>query len=153
MRELAQLVVCANFIFNHLSLVVPVDHRLVFTLPKHYILTAEGDECSLDDEQPFRLEFRFSNGAIAKLCYQNTNSSATATASPLPRGRQQEVGSHEGGAGTLLVSEGNRILIRFSSSGEAGRLYSASPEENPLSSLPVELHFKTGKRAVKKEIE
>ena len=136
-------------IFNHLSLVVPVDHRLVFTLPKHYILTAEGDECSLDDEQPFRLEFRFSNGAIAKLCYQNTRSSATATASPLPRGRQQEVGSHEGGAGTLLVSEGNRILIRFSSStGEAGRLYSASPEENPLSSLPVELHFKTGKRAV-----
>ena len=146
--------VCANFIFNHLSLVVPVDHRLVFTLPKHYILTAEGDECSFDDEQPFRLEFRFSNGANAKLCYQNTNSSATATASPLPRGRQQEVENHEGGAGTLLVSEGNRILIRFSSStGEAGRLYSASPEENPLSSLPVELHFKTGKRAVKKEIE
>ena len=131
---------------NHLSLVVPVDHRLVFTLPKHYILTAEGEECSLYDEQPFRLEFRFSNGAIAKLCYQSTNS---ATASPLPRGRQQEVGNHEGGAGTLLVSEGNRILIRFSSStGEAGSLYSASTEENPLSSLPVELHFKTGKRAV-----
>ena len=135
-------------IFNHLSLVVPVDHRLVFTLPKHYILTAEGDECSFDGEQPFRLEFRFSNGAVAKLCHQNTNSSATATASPLPRGRQQEVGNHEGGAGTLLVSEGNRILIRFSSS--TGSLYSSSPEENPLSSLPVELHFKTGKRAVKK---
>ena len=134
-------------IFNHLSLVVPVDHRLVFTLPKHYILTAEGDECSFDDEQPFRLEFRFSNGAVAKLCHQDTNSSATTTASPLPRGRQQEVGNHEGGAGTLLVSEGNRILIRFSSStGEAGSLYSASPEENLLSSLPVELHFKTGKR-------
>ena len=143
-----------------------MDHRLVFTLPKKFILSAE---CRIDDEQHFRLEFRFSNGAVANLCpnpeerdvhlhrrqhRNNTHSIAAAAAAAASQfagefRKEREEGEGDDGFGTLLVSDGNRILIRFSTTEDARKLYSALQEENPLSLLPVELHYKTGKRTEK----
>lgn len=142
----------------YLSL-IPVDHRLVFTLPKGLFLSAD-DECSIDDEQHFLLQFRFSNGAVANLCpnpeehvhlhrrhYRNiTHSKAKAAAPQFAGVNRKEKEEDEGDdvSGTVIVSDGNRIFIRFSTPENARELFSALPEENPLSLLPVELQYKTG---------
>ena len=158
---------CVTLLYTYTSMLifvtclppVPVDHRLVFTLPKQFILSAD-DECSFNDEQHFRVEFRFSNGAVANLCpnpegrvhlRRRLRRNNTAAASQFRKeGEGGAAGEGDDGSGTLLVSDGNRIHIRFSTAEDARRLYSAFPEENPQSLLPVELHFKTGKRAAKK---
>ena len=141
--------------FHH----IPVDHRLVFTLPKQLVLS--DDECNFADGQlDFRLELRFSNGALANLCPnpeegvhlhqgQQRKNNPTAATHRIHKGREEGEGD-DGSDETLLVSDGNRILIRFSTAGDARRLYSAFPEgTKPQPLLPVKLHFKTGKRAEK----
>ena len=141
-----------------------VDHRVIFVLPEKFSLTRD-DECSLDADEYFHIEFRVSDNAVLNLCLSseeyayrdrhyelkrrnNTHSTSAAAASasePDVRGARKER-TNDDGLGTLLVSDGNRIFIRFSTE-KPRRLYTALQKERPHL-LPLKLHYRTGTRAL-----
>ena len=137
-----------------------VDHRLIFALPEKFSLSRE-DECSLDAGEYFHIEFRLSDNAVLNFCsrsedyayqdrryelkrHNNTHSTSggAAYASEYDvRGARKERTDYDDGLGTLLISDGNKIFIRFSTE-KPSRTYNALQKQR----LPIKLHYRTGTR-------